>query len=55
MGGSLAFALRVLGVAGGAALDRFRKLFPVMKLGAVLATVSGVGLLAGYPAKALSN
>ena len=55
VGGGLAFSLRMLGVAGGTDLAAWRKLFPVMKLGALLAIISGLGLLAGYPAKALTN
>jgi hypothetical protein len=55
VGGGIAVSLRVLGVASGARLERFRGFFPVMWLGAGLAVVSGLGLLAGYPAKALTN
>jgi len=55
VGGGIAFSLRVMGVASGARLERFAGFFPYMKLGAVMAVVSGLGLLAGYPAKALTN
>ena len=55
VGGGVAVSLRVLGVASGARLERFARFFPVMWIGAALAVVSGVGLLAGYPAKALTN
>lgn len=55
VGGGIAVSLRVLGVASGARLERFRGFFPVMWVGAALAIVSGLGLLAGYPAKALTN
>ena len=55
VGGGIAIGLRVLGVASGARLERFRVFLPVMALGAGLAIVSGLGLLAGYPAKALTN
>jgi hypothetical protein len=55
VGGGIAVSLRVLGVASRARLERFRGFFPVMWLGAALAIVSGLGLLAGYPAKALTN
>ena len=55
VGGGIAISLRVLGVASGTRLERFRGFIPVMWLGAVLAIVSGLGLLAGYPAKALTN
>ena len=55
VGGGVAISLRVLGVAAGTRLERFRGFIPVMWLGATLAIVSGLGLLAGYPAKALTN
>lgn len=55
VGGGIAIGLRVLGVASGARLERFRVFIPVMWLGAALAVVSGLGLLVGYPAKALTN
>jgi hypothetical protein len=55
VGGGVAVSLRVLGVARGARLERFRGFFPFMWLGAAMAVVSGLGLLAGYPAKALTN
>jgi hypothetical protein len=55
VGGGVAVSLRVLGVASGARMERFAAFFPVMKLGAAMAVVSGLGLLAGYPAKALTN
>ena len=55
VGGGIAVSLRVLGVASGTRLEQFAGFFPYMKLGAALAIVSGLGLLAGYPAKALTN
>jgi hypothetical protein len=55
VGGGLAVSLRVMGVASGARLERFAGFFLYMKLGAAMAIVSGLGLLAGYPAKALTN
>jgi hypothetical protein len=55
VGGGLVVAVRLLGIASGASLERFGKLFPFIRVGAVMAIVSGVGLLAGYPAKALTN
>ena len=55
VGGGIAISLRVLGVASGTRLERFRGFLPVMWVGAALAIVSGLGLLAGYPAKALTN
>jgi hypothetical protein len=36
-------------------MERFRGFFPFMWLGAGLALVSGLGLLAGSPGKALTN
>ena len=55
VGAGVAISLRTLGVASGTRLERFRGFIPVMWLGATLAIVSGLGLLAGYPAKALTN
>ena len=55
IGGGIAISLRVLGVASGTRMERFRGFFPYMWLGAAMALVSGLGLLAGYPAKALTN
>jgi hypothetical protein len=55
VGGGIAVSLRVLGVASGTRLERFAGFFPYMKLGAAFAIVSGLGLLIGYPAKALTN
>ena len=55
IGGGIAVSLRVMGVASGARLERFSGFFPVMWIGAALAILSGIGLVAGYPAKALTN
>ena len=55
VGGGVAVSLRVLGVASGTRIERFRQFFTVMWIGAAMAAVSGLGLLAGYPAKALTN
>lgn len=55
VGGGIAVSLRVMGVAAGARMERFRGFFPFMWIGAGMAAVSGLGLLAGYPAKALTN
>jgi hypothetical protein len=55
VGGGIAICLRVLGVASGAQLAKFRGFLPVMWIGATMAVVSGLGLLMGYPAKALTN
>ena len=55
VGGGIAVSLRVLGVASTARLERFAAFFPFMWFGAALAILSGLGLLVGYPAKALTN
>ncbi|MEI9852929.1 MAG: hypothetical protein WDN24_21035 [Sphingomonas sp.] len=55
VGGGMAISLRVMGVASGARLERFAGFFPVMWIGAALAIISGLLLLVGYPAKALTN
>ncbi len=54
VGGGLAVNLRVL-AGGPGELHPWRRLVPVMWLGALLAAISGLALLAGYPAKALTN
>lgn len=55
VGGALAIALRVLGLARGTRIERFAGFMPMVWTGAALAILSGLGLLAGYPAKALTN
>lgn len=55
VGGGVAVSLRVMGVAGSTRMERFAAFFPYMKAGAVMAILSGIGLLLGYPAKALTN
>lgn len=55
VGGGLAVGFRTVGFAKGAALEKFRGFFPVMWVGVALAAISGVFLLIGYPAKALTN
>jgi hypothetical protein len=55
VGGGLAVSLRTMGFAKGAALEKFRGFFPVMWIGVAFAAISGVFLLIGYPAKALTN
>jgi len=55
IGGGIAISLRVMGVAGATRLERFAQLIPWMKAGAALAAASGIGLLLGYPANALTN
>ena len=55
VGGGAAVCLRTVGVAKQAPLEAFRGFFPVMWVGLVMAAVSGVLLVIGYPAKALTN
>ena len=55
VGGGLVVCLAVLGLARSQSLHRFAGFFVVMKLGALSAVLSGVALLLGYPAKALTN
>jgi hypothetical protein len=55
VGGGLAVSLRTMGFAKGAALEKFRGFFPVMWIGVAFASISGVFLVIGYPAKALTN
>lgn len=50
-----AISLRVLGVARGARMEAFVRFVPVLWAGFALALASGLLLLAGYPAKALTN
>jgi hypothetical protein len=55
IGGGILLSLRFMGLAAAARLERFAGFFPVMWVGAGLAMVSGLALLAAYPAKALTN
>src|SRR5690606_6831296 len=55
VGGARAISVRVVGVASGGRLARLAVFLPVTWIGAAMAAVSGVGLLLGYPAKALTN
>lgn len=55
VGGGILVSLRVMGLASGARLERFVGFFPVMRVGAGLAILSGLALLAAYPAKAFTN
>ncbi len=55
VGGGIAVSLRTMGVASATRIERFAQFIPWMKAGAVLAILSGIGLLLGYPAKALTN
>ena len=47
--------LRILGVAPRVPLDEMRRFVPVIWFGFWLNAASGVGLLLGYPTKALTN
>ncbi len=55
IGGGVVVSLRIAGVLANTRMERFRGFFPVMWVGAGLAIPSGVALLIGYPAKALTN
>jgi len=55
IGGGIAVSLCMLGVARGVEINKLGGFFRVMVVGAVLAGLSGLLLLAGYPAKALTN
>ncbi len=55
VGGGVLVCLRVLGLARQAPLQKFRRFFPVMWFGLSLSVISGLLLLVGYPAKALTN
>jgi hypothetical protein len=54
-GFNFAFALRLLGVAPGVNVGHLVKFFPFMWGSAVLSLLSGLMLLAAYPAKSLTN
>lgn len=55
VGGGVLVSLRIMGLAAAARLERFAGFFSVMWVGAGLAVLSGLALLAAYPAKALTN
>src|SRR6266853_3436015 len=50
-----AIALRILGVASSVPVAEMRRFLPAMWFGFWLNFVSGIGLLIGYPTKALTN
>ncbi|HUK34147.1 MAG TPA: hypothetical protein VLV86_09570 [Vicinamibacterales bacterium] len=50
-----AIAFRVLGVAPGVPVAEMRRFLPAMWFGFWLNLFSGIGLLIGYPTKALTN
>jgi hypothetical protein len=47
IGGGIVLSLRAVGVASAVPIERFATFFPYMKIGAAMAVVSGLGLLAG--------
>ena len=55
IGAGIVVSLCMLGAARGVELDRIGGFFRVMAAGAILASLSGLLLLVGYPAKALTN
>lgn len=55
IGGGIIVSLRIAGVMPATRMEKFRGFFPVMWAGVALAAPSGIALLAGYPAKALTN
>jgi len=54
-GVNAAIAIRILGAAPKVPIGEMRKFLPVMWFGFWLNFVSGIGLLIGYPTKALTN
>lgn len=54
-GTGAAISLRILGVARGVAISRLASLLPIMIWALPFAIASGVLLVVGYPAKALTN
>jgi len=54
-GAALAIGLRRLGFASGVPASLLARFLPLMWIGFAANTVSGLLLLAGYPAKALTN
>ncbi len=50
-----AIALRILGVAPNVSITEMKRFLPAMWFGFWLNFVSGIGLLIGYPTKALTN
>jgi hypothetical protein len=55
VGVSVALSLRLLGIAREIQLSAMRAFMPIAWAGLALVAVSGLLLLAGYPAKALTN
>jgi hypothetical protein len=55
VGVAIAMSLRILGFAPGIALSLLRQLKPLVWIGLIANTFSGLVLLLAYPAKALTN
>ena len=55
VGVHVAMNLRILGMAPGIPLSLMKRFFPVLWVGLVVVSLSGVLLLIAYPAKALTN
>ncbi len=55
VGAGIAMDLRILGIAPRVPLALFARLVPVVECGLILAICSGVLLVVGYPAKAITN
>lgn len=54
-GTGIALSLRVLGLPRTAPIRLYRSLFPIMEVGFVISTISGVLLVVAYPAKHGTN
>lgn len=52
---AMAMSLRILGFAPGISLSMLQQLHPLVWIGLVANTISGLVLLLAYPAKALTN
>jgi hypothetical protein len=54
-GTGIALSLRVMGLPRTAPMGLYRSLLPIMEIGFVISTLSGLLLVVGYPAKAATN
>lgn len=54
-GTGIALSLRILGLPRTAPMGLYRSLFPIMEVGFVVSTLSGLLLVIAYPAKAATN
>src|SRR5262245_33860955 len=52
---NFAIGLRMLGVAPNVPLEKLARFIPLVWFGFIINVISGLALLAGYPAKALTN